>query len=187
VEGNDPYLFRAVIWARANGGRIGIQRSESEVLVPAWFATDVPNSAAHLGFDRRLVMSVAVGSPAGLAALPLAPGRWTLSAIGRGPLPQVLVSQTGSKSWHSGDGSVGFELPAAGGPRVDVLVRAQAPTEVFVLEALRFERAASQMESGDPRQQHGQQAQAQPVVVHEGERAAGALHGKGSGREQEEQ
>jgi hypothetical protein len=154
VEGHDPYLFRAVIWARAQGGRIGIRRSESEVVVPAWFATDVPDSAAHLGFDRRLVVSVAAGSPAGVAALPLAPGRWTLSALGRGPLPRVLVTQTGSKRWRSGDGSVGFELPAGGEPRVDVLVRAPGPSAVFVLDALRFERAAAQVQGGDPREQH---------------------------------
>ena len=64
LEGQDPYRFRAVVWARAEGGPIGIRRSENEVVVPAWFATDTATSAAHLGFDRKLVVSVAARSPA---------------------------------------------------------------------------------------------------------------------------
>jgi hypothetical protein len=152
LEGSDPYLFRSLIWARAEKGRIGIRRSPSEVVVPAWFVTDAGASAAHLGFDRKLVVSVAAASPAGLAALPLAAGDWTVSAIGKGRRPRVLVTETGSKRWRSGEGSAAFSLPADGDPRVDVLVRASGPSEVFVLEALRFERAASQVEGGDPRQ-----------------------------------
>jgi len=156
LEGQDPYRFRAVIWARAEKGRIGIRRGPSEVVVPAWFATDTATSAAHLGFDRKLVVSVAARSPAALAALPLAPGRWTASAVGYGPPPRVLVSETGSKRWRSGEGSVAFDLARAREPRVDVLVRAAGPSQIFVLEALRFERTPLEMESRDPREQDDQ-------------------------------
>jgi hypothetical protein len=156
LEGQDPYLFRTVIWARAEGGRIGIRRSESEVVVPAWFATDAKASAAHLGFDRKLVVSVAAGSPAGVAALPLAPGRWIATAVGAGSPPRVLVSETGSKAWRNGRGSARFELAGGGAPRVDVIVRAAGRSEVFVLEALRFERPALDVEGRDPRDQGDQ-------------------------------
>jgi len=158
LEGHDPYLFRSVIWARAEGGRIGIRRSESEVVVPAWFATDAAASAAHLGVNGKLVVSVAARSPAGVAALALVPGGWTVSAIGRGPAPRVLVSETGSKTWRSGEGSVAFELAGGGEPRVDVLVRAAGPSEIFVLEALRFERTALELESRDPRDPDDQES-----------------------------
>jgi hypothetical protein len=156
LEGQDPYRFRAVVWARAEGGRIGIRRSRDEVVVPAWFATNTATSAAHLGFDRRLVVSVAARSPAALAALPLAPGRWTVSAIGRGSPPRVLVSRTGSKRWQNGKGSVAFELADGVEPRVDVLVRAAAPSQIFVLEAIRFERTPLEVERSDPEQEHGE-------------------------------
>jgi hypothetical protein len=153
LEGQDPYRFRAVIWARAENGRIGIRRSQDEVVVPAWFATDTATSAAHLGFDRKLVVSVAPRSPAALSALPLAPGRWTVSAIGRGSPPRVLVSESGSKRWRSDQGSVAFELPDGAQPRVDVLVRA-APSQIFVLEAIRFERTPLEVEGRDPGEKH---------------------------------
>ncbi len=154
LEGQDPHRFRAVIWARAENGRIGFRRSRDEVVVPAWFATDTATSAAHLGFDRKLVVSVGARSPAALSALPLAPGRWTVSAVGRGSPPRVLVSETGSKRWHSGQGSVTFELADGVKPRVDVLVRAPAPSQIFVLEAIRFERTPLEVEGRDPGQQH---------------------------------
>jgi hypothetical protein len=156
LEGQDPYRFRAVVWARAEEGRIGIRRSRDEVVVPAWFATNTATSAAHLGFDRRLVVSVAARSPAALAALPLAPGRWTVRAMGRGSPPRVLVSQTGSRRWQSGKGSVAFELADGVEPRVDVLVRAAAPSQIFVLEAIRFERTPLEVERSDPDQEHGE-------------------------------
>ena len=156
LEGQDPYRFRAVVWARAEGGRIGIRRSPNEVVVPAWFATDTATSAAHLGFDRKLVVSVGKRSPAALAGLPLPPGRWTVSAIGRGSPPKVLVSKSGSKQWSSGEGSVAFELAGGRDPRVDVLVRAAAPSKVFVLEALRFERTPLPVEPRDPDQKHAE-------------------------------
>lgn len=154
LEGQDPYRFRAVIWARAENGRIGIRRSRDEVIVPAWFATDTATSAAHLGFDRKLVVSVAARSPAALSALLLAPGRWTVSAIGRGSPPRVLVSESGSKRWRSDQGSVTFELADGAQPRVDVLVRAPAPSQIFVLEAIRFERTPLEVERHDPDEKH---------------------------------
>jgi hypothetical protein len=156
LEGQDPYRFRALVWARAEGGRIGIRRGPDEVVVPAWFATDTATSAAHLGFDRKLVVSVGLRSPAALAALPLAPGRWTVSAVGRGPKPKVLVSRSGSKQWSSGEGSAAFELAEGRDPRVDVLVRSAARAKVFVLEAIRFERMPVAVERQHPDHQHAQ-------------------------------
>jgi hypothetical protein len=153
LEGQHPYLFRFVIWARAEGGRIGIRRSQSEVVVPAWFVTNAGANTAHLGFDRDLVVTVGPRMPAGIAALALPPGRWIATAVGEGPAPRVLVSQTGSKAWSNGEGSVAFELTGSDESRVDVIVRAAGPSSIFVLDELRFERTPLGVEGRDPRQQ----------------------------------
>ena len=156
LEGQDPYRFRAVAWARAEGGRIGIRRSQNEVVVPAWFATDTATGAAHLGFDRKLVVSVAARSPAAVSALPLPPGRWTVSAIGRGTPPRVLVSETGLRRWSRGEGRAVIDLADVPEPRVDVVVRALAPSKIFVLEAIRFERTPPEVKRRDPGEKHAE-------------------------------
>ena len=187
LEGREPRRVRTRLWARAEGGRIGIERRESQIVVPAWFATGSPASAAHLGPDGRLRVSVAERAPAGLAALLLAPGRWRVTPIGVGSAPRVSVAPTGSQAWRTRMGSLAFELAASGDPRVDVLVSAAGSGDPFELERLHFERSPLEVERQHPRDEDEEQPEAQPVVVDERERAARAKDEEGARREQEEQ
>ena len=141
-----------MIWARAEGGRIGIAAQRlARSWSPPGSRPTFAKSVAQLGFDRKLVMSVGAGSPAGVAALPLAPGRWTSDARSvAAPAPACRHADRLEALADAREGVVAFELAASGEPRVDVLVRAAGPSEVFVLEALRFERAPLEVEGHDP-------------------------------------
>jgi hypothetical protein len=167
LEGRTPHVFRSRLWARAEGGRIGIRREPGRVTVPAWFATDAPGSAASLGAASRLVVEVSAQTPAGIAGLRLAPGRWELTALGVGSVPRVSVDTGGA--WRTQARSVAFELAAQGDASVDVLVGLADAEGRFALEELRFERAPLDVQDRDPGDQHEEQSQAQPVAVHEGE------------------
>jgi hypothetical protein len=160
-------VFRSRLWARAEAGRIAIRRSREAVVVPAWFATDSGDSAARLGPSGGLVVEVAAGRPAGIAALRLEPGRWALTPHGVGDAVRVSVAPTGSRAWRTQLSRVDFELPAEGDPRVDVVLRAAGGDQPFLLEELRFERTPPGAEGREPRDEHPEDPEAQPVVVDE--------------------
>jgi arabinofuranosyltransferase len=96
-EGDDPRRFAWLIWVRREGGRIGIQREELRVTVPAYFLASGPDVRTTLGNDPQIPRLgigsgildrttgaigclVRSGAPRELADLPLPPGRWIVAA-----------------------------------------------------------------------------------------------------------
>jgi hypothetical protein len=186
LEGDDPRRVRTQLWARAEGGRIGIERTPTEVVVPAWFATGA--QPARLGSDGRLRVEVAAGAPASVAALALERGLWRVTPLGIGPAPRVSTAVAGSRRLRGREASA-LLLVGSGMPdlQVDVVMSAGAAGEPFALERLRFERVPLAAQRHEPGAEHEQESQAQPVVVDERERAALPLDREGAGGEQEQQ
>jgi hypothetical protein len=90
-EGREPYRAVARIWARKEGGRIGIRRAPDRVEVPGFLICDHHASLARLGPDGRLGVHVPPGQPARLKELALAPGRWRVEVDASRPGVRVRL------------------------------------------------------------------------------------------------
>lgn len=117
-EGREPYRAVARIWARREGGRIGIRREADRVEVPGFLMCDNQTSLARLGSDGRLVVAATEEQPALLRNFELPAGRWRVEADASSPSVRVLAARLDAQTpamldWGGGPLDVQV-LPAAG-------------------------------------------------------------------------
>jgi hypothetical protein len=142
-EGHDPYVFRSAIFARAEGGRIGIVREPNRVRVPGYLlsANVMRGSFAKLDAEGRIGTHVLPGISAGIRRFPLAAGRWHLRVQhSGGPIrTQVRSAATGAVLAEGAD-VLELELPGSGPQTIDVELRSLSGEDAH-LRALVFRRS----------------------------------------------
>ena len=132
-------VFRSQIWVRADGGALGVRRTGSRVVAPAYLAAANPATVVTLDDRGRPRVALVPGIPAVLAGLPLEAGRWTLTLEHAGGETRSEIRFAGSPTVVGrGEARMEFvlEQPAA----VDLWVGAAA-VEAGSLYSITFERA----------------------------------------------
>ncbi len=95
-EGTEPYVARARIWVRKNGGRIGIRRSPEQIVIPGFVLSGGPGSVARRGRSGSMTLALSPGHPARIDGLDMPEGRWRIEARASGGPLRVRVSATGT-------------------------------------------------------------------------------------------
>jgi hypothetical protein len=128
VEGHDPMPSRSGPLFSLTSERIGIQRSEAEVLLPGWLFADDPAHPARLDAAGRLVLRREAGAVALLDKLPV-----------RGPRWRATVETTPPGA------AVAAEVVVDGARRAAITLRFDAPATVVAvrLEAVPADEAAA--------------------------------------------
>jgi hypothetical protein len=116
-----PGHLLSIVWARGEGGAIGIRRSADRIQIPGYLFSANTFSRARLDAEGRIGVSVLPDTPAGFADLPVPPGRWTLRVEGAGG--EVLL-----RVWRA---STGDSL-AAGPSGLNVLVAESRPDSLTI-------------------------------------------------------
>ncbi len=91
LRGRDPHVFETRLWARLEGGRIGVRRSREEIELPAWFLSARRSAPAELSPEGGLEVSVPAGERAALRRFSLPAGRFELRARGNGAAAQAAL------------------------------------------------------------------------------------------------
>jgi hypothetical protein len=127
----ERHVVRSRVWMRREGGRIGIRREGDRVVVPAYLMMRIGNPVARLDDAGRFVVTVGGQAAAGVAAVPLAPGRWKLQLEAAGEPLRTMVRMSDSEAMLGG-GYNGADFVIAGAPDslwpVDVLTVPSGPT-----------------------------------------------------------
>ncbi|HKQ60758.1 MAG TPA: hypothetical protein VJS92_05685 [Candidatus Polarisedimenticolaceae bacterium] len=130
-----PRRVVARIWARFEGGRVGVRREARRVVVPGYLFTANAASAARLDGQGRLGVAVSAQAPAGLPSLALEPGSWKLRLEGEGEIAGIAVRRARGPALARGAGDgLSFELGSA--QPIDVLVGAAPGREFFLRQAV---------------------------------------------------
>jgi len=97
-EASSPREARWRIWVRWESPRIGVARTSDMLRVPGYLLTLNPATVASLDEEGRLGIVASSDSPAGIAELPLPPGRWGVSIDPESPELAVGVRPAGSNA-----------------------------------------------------------------------------------------
>jgi hypothetical protein len=145
LEGDDPYVFRSRLWARFDGGAIGVQRRGRRITVPAHLLSANLESVARLGADSKLYVTLDADTPAGISALAVSYGRWNLAVHATGGDFVTIVSPTASGSWeiNARGRSVDFEVRHGDPQHIDVQLRAATAADVVELRGLSLRRLST--------------------------------------------
>ncbi len=139
LEGSQPHPMRSRVWMRREGGKVGIQRTESRIDVPAYFMMAINDQAAKLDPKGRLSIQVAAGAEAGLPELRLPAGHWSLQLDMLGEPPRLMTRLSGPQQMLGGGlGRVAFRLREEA--TIDVLVTPSGPEAKSWVHALVFQR-----------------------------------------------
>lgn len=139
-EGREPYAFRSLIWVRAEGGRVGIERTRDRVLVPGWLLTIHPEAVAIAG-SGGLGVRATRAVPGAIRRLRVPPGRWRVRAIPDSPPGAVVLEVRATDAGAvlaSGTDSVAFEVLRTG--HVDILAAPAGSTGDVWIRALELRR-----------------------------------------------
>jgi len=138
IGGREPVEYEGVVWVRTESPKIGIERGEEEVVVPAMFFARKRALIARNGDDGRLVVGMRRPGPVLSREISLGCGTWSASAdAGEMPVELYAGDRTGA-SWQ-GIGDLEF-----GSTREAVFKIAMRPArnEAGFLRELRIVRLA---------------------------------------------
>jgi len=84
IECERPMHVVSVIWMRAEGGAIGIERSEERIRIPGYLFSENEASRARLDAEGQMGVQVLSRKPAEFSGLRVPPGRWVVRVEGSG-------------------------------------------------------------------------------------------------------
>ncbi|MGD8608430.1 MAG: hypothetical protein PVH21_14130 [Myxococcales bacterium] len=119
VRGEEPYPTRFSIFCRLEG-RVGLRRSEGQVVVPGYLFATTRGTEARLDANGSLVTRFLKPAEAAVRGIALPAGTWRITAIGQGPLRLSARSDSGEPATMLGSDAV--ELTLAAPSTVDVQV-----------------------------------------------------------------
>ena len=127
-ECDRPVPVNSIVWVRAEGGAVGIQRSTDRIRIPGYLFTANTSSRARLDEEGRLGVGVSPEGPAGYSNLSIPPGTWVARADGSG---DILV-----RVWKT-EGSLGgakmtMDMLAVGSEKVTFVAPGGAMDEVSI-------------------------------------------------------
>ena len=79
-EGQDPYTFRSDIYVLRESERIGLQREENTIEIPAYLLAGNPDSVVYLQGDE-FVVDAGPGKPVAINDLAVPKGTWVVEAV----------------------------------------------------------------------------------------------------------
>jgi arabinofuranosyltransferase len=97
-EGYQPYRFRARIWTRWEGGKIGVQSTANRVDVPGFLFANQGEIVAQLGAGSALVAGLPPNSETRVEGIRLPPGNWAIETRSRGPVAVLAASDLTERS-----------------------------------------------------------------------------------------
>jgi len=122
-ECDRPRHLVSIVWARLEGGAIGIRRSIDRIVVPGYLLSANPYSMARLDSEGRMGVQIQPDVPAGISGLRVPAGRWQLRALTSGGAvvlhawsgdPAVSASGVDSLAFDvaegAGDVTIGIEM-----------------------------------------------------------------------------
>jgi hypothetical protein len=137
--------LRAMLWLRAEGGRLGIRREDGRVRVPAVLLSAGPASAARLGPDGQVVLPVDDRAPVGYPSLQLGPGGWQMRVEHEGGPLRTAVRRSGERGILArGAGELEFRLESGAPAAVDLQI-AVAPGGSARIVRIDLVRAAEEV------------------------------------------
>jgi hypothetical protein len=83
-ESHRPRRLDSIVWARSEGGAIGIRRSDRRIRIPGYLFSTNPDSRALLDASGRIGVGVLPDVPAGYTKLSIPAGTWAARAEGSG-------------------------------------------------------------------------------------------------------
>lgn len=116
-----PRHLLSIVWARTEGGAIGIRRSADRIQIPGYLFSAKQFSRARLDAEGRIGAGVLPDTPAGFSGLSVPPGRWAVRVEGSGGEVFLHVWRT----------STGDSL-AAGASGLTFLVTESRPESVTI-------------------------------------------------------
>lgn len=116
-----PRHLDSIVWARLEGGAIGIRRSADRIQIPGYLFSANQLSRARLDAEGKIGVGVLPDTPAGFSGLSVPPGRWVVRVAGSGG--EVFL-----RVWRA---STGDSL-AAGASGLSFLVAESRPESVTI-------------------------------------------------------
>jgi hypothetical protein len=113
-EAERPYHLVSIVWARAEGGPIGIRRSADRIRIPGYLFSANPGSRARLDPVGRIGVEVRGDAPAGYANLSVPPGTWKVEVEGTGTVNVSVWRSFNGDSLAAGPPGVAFHEEAPG-------------------------------------------------------------------------
>jgi arabinofuranosyltransferase len=136
VEGEDPFKYRGVIWVNRTSPKVGIRKTDTGGMVPAYlFRGDVRN-VARIGPGGRLAMEVNRYLPSLARSLLLECGTWKFTVQGNG-VP-VAVSATSAEGNH-GTATDALVVRIAEPRELTLYLQPASPESAFI-EEVKFEK-----------------------------------------------
>lgn len=140
-EGDRPYRFRSSVWVRTEGGRIGIERSPSRIVVPSYLLMATEFSVARPETDGALAITVRPDEPAGYAGLDVEPGSWTMTVIPPAQNVAIAARLSGSQEvLGRARGRLTVKVPGPGARKLDVLITAEPGADAIAVREIVLER-----------------------------------------------
>ena len=121
-ECEQPVPVNSILWIRAEGGAVGIQRSDDRIRIPGYLFSANAATRARLDQGGRLGVDVTPTMPAGYKDLAVPPGTWAARVEGsEGIVIRVWRAEGDSLGGNmtidmlaAGSGGVTFAMPAGG-------------------------------------------------------------------------
>ena len=141
LECDRPRHVVSVIWMRAEGGAIGIRRSEGQIRIPAYLFSDSRPSRARLDPEGRLGVAVSPRTFAEFSGLSVPPGRWVARIMASSDAVTLYVEGTKSgDSYASGPSGATFETTGSEPTLLTIVLRTADADGAHVREVV-LERA----------------------------------------------
>jgi hypothetical protein len=125
LEGRLPHRFGQPVWARREGGAVGIQRIDGRVSVPGYLLATTSGVFARPSPDGRLAADIPAFQTARWRGLAPGPGKWALTLSGEVTDLDIEVRlPSGKRQRGNATGPLELDLPAEPGGMLDLAVEA---------------------------------------------------------------
>ncbi|UCE25777.1 MAG: hypothetical protein JSU74_06985 [Candidatus Zixiibacteriota bacterium] len=75
-EGREPRMHQSLVWVRRYSEKIGIQQTDSLIVIPAYLVNGMARCVSYLNEDNNFELFLTRGTPAGIADLNVPAGNW---------------------------------------------------------------------------------------------------------------
>jgi arabinofuranosyltransferase len=111
-EGRSPYSVRSEIWVKMEAGKIGIQRSDDEILIPGFLLATNGRGIATLDSQGRLGVTAFGGAPLRLEGFMPPEGSWSVSVEAAGEILKtaLTIPNAPESAWLGEGGSLQLRI-----------------------------------------------------------------------------
>ena len=133
-ECEKPRHLKSLVWARLDGGAIGIQRTGDEVRIPGHLLSANKATVARLDGEGRMGVQVLPGAPAGIPGVWVPTGRWIMRSEQSGGHATLQIWHGSRNRTEAGEDGMVLDVADKSGEYVMIGIGTDKPEGAHVRE-----------------------------------------------------